>query len=219
MGDQARELLFEKKLEKEDVKGDLEIPRIAHHLLPVDEDMPVLDQNDNCWNFKSPAEKRGKRYMKRQWRNFVEKESPKTGDILRYYYDNNQKCHILAIEHLPPIGKVYSIVLQEEKQKKIHYVTPVQPDVATLVAAKENFTNHWNHNTMMNNKKISKGSAKNKGRNRPHCTYCDKPGHTRAKCFRFYGFSPKQANATSATSDVNPTPKIVKHELTIKQYQ
>ncbi|KAA8539112.1 hypothetical protein F0562_025804 [Nyssa sinensis] len=97
MGDQAKELRFEKKLTEEDVNGYLEIPRTAHHLVPEDKDMLVLDQSDNCWNFKSPAKKRGKRYMKRQWPDFVKKESPKTGDILRYYYNNNEDSFYLEL--------------------------------------------------------------------------------------------------------------------------
>jgi hypothetical protein len=85
---------------------------------------------------------------------------------------------ILLLDPMPPINKVFSLVLQEERQRQI------VPLVSSL-----------NHNTaammITTPQNQSSGSKTNFIRkDRPKCTHCGVLGHTIDKCYRIHGFPP-----------------------------
>lgn len=99
---------------------------------------------------------------------------------------------ILLMDPLPPINKVFSLILQEEHQRGITTSVFI-PDAATLVSRSIDVKQYG--------KTIEK----------PICSYCKKIGHTKDKCYRLHGFPPgfkftkpksdfASANQTSAIS-------------------
>jgi hypothetical protein len=85
---------------------------------------------------------------------------------------------ILLLDPMPPINKVFSLVLQEERQRQI------VPLVSSL-----------NHNTaaMMITTPQNQSSGSKTifiRKDRPKCTHCGVLGHTIDKCYRIHGFPP-----------------------------
>ncbi|KAL4288167.1 hypothetical protein AHAS_Ahas19G0259100 [Arachis hypogaea] len=76
------------------------------------------------------------------------------------------------MEPLPPINRVLSLILQEEKQKELS-VKPLASDPLAF-AAKVEF----------------KPKSTKKDRDRPLCSHCEVLGHTVDRCFRIHGFPP-----------------------------
>uniref|UniRef100_A0A2N9HAP9 CCHC-type domain-containing protein n=1 Tax=Fagus sylvatica TaxID=28930 RepID=A0A2N9HAP9_FAGSY len=74
------------------------------------------------------------------------------------------RTQILAMEPLPPITKVFSILFQEEQQRLLH-IRPLPTDSLAFAAANSS-TSRPNH----------------------RCTECGKTGHTRDRCWRVIGY-------------------------------
>jgi len=92
----------------------------------------------------------------------------------------NIRGQILLLEPLPPINKVFSLVLQEERQKELFggiFQTPQFVDSSALMSSKSPTVNTQN---------VKSFSRKNK----PTCSHCGVLGHTIEKCFRINGFPP-----------------------------
>jgi hypothetical protein len=80
---------------------------------------------------------------------------------------------VLAMNPLPPINKVYSILHQEEKQHLLHIPSIPTESAAMMVPC------HLSH----------RFDSKGRGRGRPKCDYCDRDGHWRAHCYKLNGYS------------------------------
>jgi hypothetical protein len=86
---------------------------------------------------------------------------------------------ILLIDPLPSINKVFSLVIQEERQREIS-VHPVQVETAALMTrASSQYQNQQHHN--------GKSSFR---KDRPLCTHCGLLGHTMEKCYKLHGYPP-----------------------------
>ncbi|KAG5525480.1 hypothetical protein RHGRI_017668 [Rhododendron griersonianum] len=87
---------------------------------------------------------------------------------------------ILLMEPLPTINKVFSLLVQEERQRDIVSTIHV-PEVAAL-ASKSN----------TNGQRNFKSTDKKKGgtRDRPTCEHCNWVGHTMDKCYVLHGYPP-----------------------------
>ncbi|GMP69013.1 hypothetical protein CsSME_00028414 [Camellia sinensis var. sinensis] len=82
-------ICFEKVLSKTDVKGNMEIPRDALYLPDAAENNEIMLVWDKgkIWNFKAPmrGDGTGRRFMSRQWLQFVKDNSLMDRDVLRFY--------------------------------------------------------------------------------------------------------------------------------------
>ncbi|XP_075083326.1 uncharacterized protein LOC142167070 [Nicotiana tabacum] len=92
------------------------------------------------------------------------------------------RSNILLSSPLPSIGKAYSLVIQDEKQREIHVTPAYSRESASFIATNQpgNFRK-FNKNRMQ---KISFESKKNAG----ICSYFKKPEHSIDKCYRIHGF-------------------------------
>ncbi|XP_068661756.1 uncharacterized protein [Aristolochia californica] len=93
---------------------------------------------------------------------------------------------ILVNDSLPSINKVFSLVIQEERQREIGFVLlPAIPFVAAISSTKP----------------ISQNKSNTR---RPVCSHCSIPGHTVEKCFKLHGYPPgyrsKSRSSNSSTS-------------------
>lgn len=87
------------------------------------------------------------------------------------------RSQILMSDPIPPISKVYSLVLQVETQKNIsHWSFQSQNDATTLYAnSTTNSGNNGNSNF---------GNKNGIRKQRPFCTHCNILGYTVDKCYK-----------------------------------
>jgi len=89
---------------------------------------------------------------------------------------------ILLIDPLPPINKVFSLVLQEERQRE--------------ASASVGYFNHTSAALLSKVPTTASpfqvGSAKSPAmrKDKPLCSHCGLLGHTVEKCYRLHGFPP-----------------------------
>ncbi|XP_041025357.1 uncharacterized protein LOC121265750 [Juglans microcarpa x Juglans regia] len=103
---------------------------------------------------------------------------------------------ILLIEPLPPINKVFSLVLQEEQQRDIGLV--LVPDTQSIV-----FSSTTKHVPM------AKPSTR-----RPICSHCSIPRRTMEKCFELHGYPPgyrSKGRSSNSTSISHPSINSAHH--------
>ncbi|XP_060673809.1 uncharacterized protein LOC132803959 [Ziziphus jujuba] len=82
------------------------------------------------------------------------------------------RAQILMLDPLPPIAKVFNLVIQEERQRTIGSIPPNPTESMAFLAATNVVT--------------SSGPKQN----RPTCTHCGLQGHTVDKCYKLHGYPP-----------------------------
>ena len=80
---------------------------------------------------------------------------------------------ILIMDPVPPLSKVFSLILQDEKKRKVGAAKKMQLDTAVALASTL---------TAKNVKKFKKG--------RPQYTHCGAMGHVVDKCYKLHGYPP-----------------------------
>ncbi|XP_061372446.1 uncharacterized protein LOC133314915 [Gastrolobium bilobum] len=121
-------------------------------------------------------------------------------------------AQLLLVEPLPSLAKVFSLILQEERQRQISVSLP-----ASAVPETPPF------HPLPSDSSFPSMVATTQRRSRPVCTYCNIPGHTREKCFKLHGyppgykpkpirpnFSPNTPQAYSFQSVSHPSPNFPK---------
>jgi hypothetical protein len=95
---------------------------------------------------------------------------------------SNIRGQILLLEPLPPINKVFSLVLQEERQNKLSvgvFQSPQFGESSALMTSKS-------PSPSANVKNAKQAFRKPK----PVCSHCGVTGHTIEKCYWIHGFPP-----------------------------
>ncbi|KAL5575085.1 hypothetical protein UlMin_016784 [Ulmus minor] len=83
------------------------------------------------------------------------------------------RAQILMSDSLPPINKVFSLVIQEERQRSMHFSGSSLPPIsASYGVASSNY------------------SAYKGKKDKPVCTHCGFFGHTVDKCYKIHGYPP-----------------------------
>ena len=88
------------------------------------------------------------------------------------------KGKILLMDPVPPLSKVFSLLLQDEKQRKVGAGKKALVDAAAALATLG----------------AKSGNAKNYTKSktgRPQCTYCGAIGHVVDKCYKLHGYPPR----------------------------
>lgn len=98
---------------------------------------------------------------------------------------------IPLMDPISPLSKVFSFLLQDEKQRKVGVGRKIQVDTAAILAA-------------LGNKNNAKNFNKNKP-GRPQCTHCGAIGHVVDKCYKLHGYPPsyKFKNKAGTTTFAN----------------
>ena len=77
------------------------------------------------------------------------------------------------LDPLPPINKVFSLIVQEERQRSLSSLNLLsQPSTAAYGVSSSNYNSYK--------------SMKDK----PYCTHCGMLGHTIEKCYKIHGYPP-----------------------------
>ncbi|XP_019241958.1 PREDICTED: uncharacterized protein LOC109221994 [Nicotiana attenuata] len=99
---------------------------------------------------------------------------------------------ILMMNPLPSIAQAFSILIQEEKQRKVKPHSQFVMESASLNASTGNNNFRTNYNTSGYNTRNAGNNANRGGYNsnkpRLFCDYCKKPGHSKDKCFKLRGY-------------------------------
>jgi len=93
-------------------------------------------------------------------------------------YFANIRGQILLIDHLPPINKVFSLVIQEERQRELCASFSFLHDTAALLTK----TDPSSSNSYPKQSHFCKP--------RPLCSHCGLLGHTIEKCYKLHGYPP-----------------------------
>jgi len=89
---------------------------------------------------------------------------------------------ILLIDPMPPINKVFSLVLQEERQRNISILSPSQETVAMFTRSNQ---------PQPQQPRFGKPTySQNFRKERPLCTHCGLLGHLVDKCYKLHGYPP-----------------------------
>ncbi|XP_075650646.1 uncharacterized protein LOC142621210 [Castanea sativa] len=96
---------------------------------------------------------------------------------------------ILLVEPFPPLSKVCSLILQEEKRRSIGNTVNVVQQIQQLdpVAMHVNGPRSFQGTQSYARNNGGKGNSK---KERSVCTYCGFTGHVADKCYKLYGYLP-----------------------------
>ena len=86
------------------------------------------------------------------------------------------RSQILLMEPMPSLSKVFSLLLQDEKQRKVGAGKKLIDTSSALAAFGSKLGNH-------------KTFVKSKN-GRPQCTHCGAMGHVVDKCYKLHGYPP-----------------------------
>ncbi|KAL5568374.1 hypothetical protein UlMin_024949 [Ulmus minor] len=92
------------------------------------------------------------------------------GNSHRVFQINLSCAQILMMDHLPLINKVFSFVIQEERQRSLSLFNLSQPTIAVYGVSSSNYNSY-------------RGK-----KDKPFCTHYGMLGHTVDKCYKIHGY-------------------------------
>ncbi|XP_073127499.1 uncharacterized protein [Henckelia pumila] len=93
---------------------------------------------------------------------------------------------LLLMDPLPSINKVFSLIIQEERQRSININPSSHMDVNSTVA----FATKMSQVKAQPSTIDYHGKFKARRKERPYCTHCDVHGHTLETCYQIHGYPP-----------------------------
>ncbi|KAJ1688334.1 hypothetical protein LUZ63_019724 [Rhynchospora breviuscula] len=111
-----------------------------------------------------------------------EREDEKTHQFLMGLDDavlKNVRSHILSMEPLPSLNKVYSLVIQEERHRSIARGNEERTDAVGFAVQ----VSKSRDGLQMDHNPTKSGSSA-----RPVCSHCSKIGHEKAQCYELIGY-------------------------------
>jgi len=107
---------------------------------------------------------------------------------------NSVRGNILMMNPLPSIGHVYSMLIQEEKQREIRSTGNFITDSASLAVESHKPHQYYRGKVDKVDTRVESSNSRferNEGKKSIlFCNYYKKPGHSIEKCYRLHGFSP-----------------------------
>ncbi|PNX95428.1 hypothetical protein L195_g018620 [Trifolium pratense] len=98
------------------------------------------------------------------------------------------RSQIMLMEPLPNIGKVYSLLVQQERQSLL------QLDESKILAASSHYPSRRGSSSQRGRGdrggKPFAGRGKGKGKGNKYCTHCGLTNHVIEQCFKKYGYPP-----------------------------
>lgn len=98
------------------------------------------------------------------------------------------RSQILLQEPLPSVNKIYSLMLQEERQRLLVILTPNPTEGSALVASQSSQQKSKPAHVFLNH---GKGTNGQKNRPKINCTHCGRDNHTIDKCYKIHGYPPR----------------------------
>ena len=113
---------------------------------------------------------------------------------------NQVRGQLLLLDPMPPISKVFSLVSQEENQRKITTRQILNGDSSNTMAFAARTDNSRNYNP--SNSSAHSNNYKGQKKDIPFYTHCNFHGHIVDKCYKLHGYPPSykpNVRPTSAT--------------------
>ncbi|OMO49486.1 hypothetical protein CCACVL1_30978 [Corchorus capsularis] len=112
-------------------------------------------------------------------------EEEKVFDFLMGLDDTHQtvRSHILSIDSLPTLGKVYAVTAQDEKQRAVAAARVPTIEATTLLAKTPTRSQV---SDQRNDRRGDQGGDKRESR--LHCTHCNRNNHSRENCYELIGY-------------------------------
>ena len=109
------------------------------------------------------------------------------------------RTQILMMEPIPSLDKVFSLVIQEERQRALGFNVNSSVESIALAVKNQGFNQSSNFFGI-----AGKNIKGNGGKGRPICSHCGKVGHVKEKCYKLVGFPPgyKQKGKVSMANQV-----------------
>ena len=97
----------------------------------------------------------------------------------------------MLLELLPNINKVFSLVIQQERELNLSLDSKILLAKGSRPAGFTAGSQNLSQDSSASSQNFSQGSfAGSKPSNTKHCTFCNKPRHTEETCYRKHGFPP-----------------------------
>ncbi|KAK0581786.1 hypothetical protein LWI29_017973 [Acer saccharum] len=139
---------------------------------------------------------------------------------------------LLLMDPMPPINRVFSLIVQEEQQRKTNPSIDSSSSTGMMAFVVKTDVTKSGESSYRNSQNFNSSAFKNQKRDRPYCTHCKILGHTVDRCYKIHGYplgykfrSNNKSNAavhqvsTSNSSDQSNLFEGFVHNLDSNQYQ
>ncbi|KAL5539285.1 hypothetical protein UlMin_045376 [Ulmus minor] len=97
---------------------------------------------------------------------------------------------LLFMDPMPPINRVFSLIVQEEQQMRTNPSSDSSNSTGTMAFAVKTDVAKFDGSGSQNSQNSNSSASKNQKRDRPYCTHCKILGHTMDRCYKIHGYPP-----------------------------
>ncbi|KAA8523936.1 hypothetical protein F0562_010359 [Nyssa sinensis] len=97
---------------------------------------------------------------------------------------------LLLMDPMPPINRVFSLIVQEEQQRKTNPSSDSSNSTGTMAFAVKIDVTKSDGSGPQNSQNSNSSASKNQKRDKPYCTHCKIRGHTVDRCYKIHGYPP-----------------------------
>ncbi|KAK0591763.1 hypothetical protein LWI29_007526 [Acer saccharum] len=91
---------------------------------------------------------------------------------------------------MPPINLVFSLIVQEEQQRRTNPSSDSSNSNGTMAFAVKTDVAKSGGSGSQNSQNSNSNASKNQKREKPYCTHCKILGHTVDRCYKIHGYPP-----------------------------
>ncbi|XP_031259419.1 uncharacterized protein LOC116117549 [Pistacia vera] len=95
---------------------------------------------------------------------------------------------LLLMDLMPPINRVFSLIVQEEQQRRTNPSSDSSNSTGTMAFAAKTDVAKFGGSSSQNSQNSNSNASKNQKRDRPYCTHCKILGHTVDHCYKIHGY-------------------------------
>ena len=108
---------------------------------------------------------------------------------------------LLLMDPMPPINRVFSLIVQEEQQRKTNFVSDSSNSTSTMAFAVKSDVTKSGGSGLQHPQNFNSNVSKVQKRDRPYCTNCKTLGHTVDRCYKLHGYPPGYKFRNNSTSN------------------
>ncbi|KAL5547625.1 hypothetical protein UlMin_002856 [Ulmus minor] len=97
---------------------------------------------------------------------------------------------LLLMDPMLPINRVFSLIVQEEQQRKTNPSSDSNNSTGTMAFAVKTEAIKTGGSNSQRFQNSNFNASKNQKRDRPYCTHCKILGHTMDQCYKIHGYPP-----------------------------